>query len=208
MKKVLLLSGLTPFLLVLTVHAETAAFKASYFECNGMTSTVKGHCPEKVANKVNGPFNFGLWNNSVYDVETVWLRAKLNGEDQWQELNKHTGNMTNGDGSADGASALIFEFNEQWLMDRMHAGDASLKGGFTVRLKIKSVGLGSGREDKCHPAQVKYDFDHQRWVWRKDSKDATWHAIEDNTLYLWRTGGTVNDVRCGLKNVGGEKIAD
>lgn len=189
-----------------TTLAETAAFKAELYACGKLTTLAAGGCADKVAKKVSGPFNFVIWNNQPYDVTTTWLRAKLDGESEWVELNKHTGNVPKGEGDANGANALVFQFNEQWLMDKMHAGDPSLKGGFKVRIKIKSAGLGSGRQAKCHPAQIKYDFANQRWLWRKDDNKANWHVIDDNQLYIWRTDGTQNDVKCGLKHVGGDKV--
>lgn len=184
-----------------------ASYDEYYFDCAMLTATAEGKCPEKIRNHVGGPFNFGIWNNSSYFLGNVWIRARSPSENEFTEIGRYGRRITGGMGGSSDAKGVVFQFDINRLADKLNVGEATLKDGFEVRIKIESVGAGSGREDRCHPAEVTYDSTNQRWLWRKKDDKASWHIIADDKIYMWKVGGTVNDVSCGLKSVGGDKVS-
>ncbi len=190
------------------VADSSSYYNEYYFDCSMLTSTAEGECPDKVRSKVDGKgsFRFGLWNNAAFDIDTVWLRARLDGQSNFVEIHKRSANITRSGQLLENSSSavgVVFEFNEAFLQGKLGKELADIEGGFDFEMKIKSVGLGSGLEDKCHIAAVKWDSTNARWLWRKKTSDSSWHAIQSNSIFWYDVGGSVNSVKCGVKDVGG-----
>ncbi len=185
--------------------AGTSNFDASKGRCSN-ADTANGDCldVELKAKAYNAPFNFTLWNTSGYTVDTVWLRARLSGQSSWIELDKF-GSHINGEPL--GAAFVNFWFSTSFLEGKLGTTLGTLqKNGFEVRLKIKSVGAGSGMQDKCSVASVKYvDGTNPYWKWRHKGK-STWYKMGKKDIFKYKAGGTVNAVKCAIKGIDGTKL--
>ena len=189
--------NLTLVVLILLVSIPTQAADDSYYR-DHIHDCVSGGinpCKPDMSAESKGTFNFALYNSADYLVDTIWLSGRLTGKSTWHQLGKIGQNLA-------GLKVGIFSFNPAFLETKLNVTEDKLKAGFDIRLKIKSVGAGSGLEDKCKVAKVKYSDADNAWVWRK--KDgSSWYKAGVGKVFLFKASGTVNSVKCALVDIGG-----
>ena len=182
---------LTAFIVPVNLLAEDASFREKDFRCDTAYNTNEKGCKEGSKKHTKGQFNFNLVNPMAYVVERTWLRARLADDKNWTEVRNRSANIQ----SVDGVS---FQFNEQWIAQKLGTDVATLRQkGYHFRPKIKSVGAGAGREDKCKRSEVSYDDDSAKWTWRKEGGSKSYPAEKGHT-FVYKASGSVNDVKCAI----------
>ena len=89
-------------------------------------------------------------------------------------------------------AAIQFDLGD--IVRKLNVKQSHLIEGFRVTLQIKSYGLGGGRRDRCQWIEFRYTDDGD-YEWKR-AKSSTWRDIENELTFVYRGGGTVNDVKC------------
>ena len=126
-----------------------------------------------------------------YTIDKIWMRVRRS------------------DGSHDGDLAIHYDDvgEDNFALFQFHAVDVAVKlditpeqlqiDGFQIRPKIKSLGGGSGLQDKCPVILIRYDTGTNKWAWKK--KSDTSHGVLPigiKSVLLFKSAGTINNVIC------------
>lgn len=198
--------AITAMLSVSVIQADDPVSGSWFYNCENLAEMkdTTEDCPANIRMKVDGlgDWRWGIWNNDNYNLAEVWLRAKLSNASSFTEIRDYKNDI----GQEGGAVGVVFYFNADWLANKLGTDVATIKSdGYKVEMKIRSVGLGSGLNDKCHVAAVRWD-DSKGWEWRKDTSDSKWHDINSDSVFMYKSAGSVNAVKCDIKDIGGPTV--
>jgi hypothetical protein len=150
-----------------------SAFNQKKFNCGGENAVGYSTCNDFVRSYATNSFNYAVYGNSAYTIDSVTLEARISGR-AWTKLSRHTSKFSEKHG-------VIVTFNLAYITEQLSTTAKYLRdnSGFEVRAKVEAVAVGgSSTRHNCAAVDVTYNKggSNEIWRYRKSGSSASYLA--------------------------------
>jgi len=137
--------------------------------------------------KQSYPFGVAVKAVPGYTLDKIWMRIRRHDGSGDKDLVIHHDDVTAG-------NFALFQFHPKDVASKLGISMEKLElEGFQIRPKIKSLGAGSNRQDKCVVVSMRYSEADSVWTWAKNvSPNSEYKLIGTKFTILYKSARSIN----------------